>query len=235
MINIAIIEDEAAATEKLIGYLGELSEKCGEEFHTVTFENPLLFLAGYKPNYDLVLMDIELPGIDGMKASRKLRELDKDVALIFVTNMSQYAVEGYQVDAWDYIVKPVLYYDFALKLERAIERIKSRRDCRIQISVDDATKVISTRDLLFVEVANHSLIYHTTQGDFRSTGTLKSIEKKLPAEFAKCNNCYLVNLRYVTGFKGYTVTVGEHELQISHPKRKEFIRALNNYLGEMSS
>lgn len=232
MINIAIIEDEASATEKLLGYLGELSEKCGEEFHTVTFENPLLFLTGYKPNYDLVLMDIELPGIDGMKAARKLRELDKEVALIFVTNMSQYAVEGYQVDAWDYIVKPVLYYDFALKLERAIDRIKSRRDFSVRIPVDDGIKVVPARALLYVEVAGHSLVYHTTEGIFRTTGSLKAVEKKLPPEFVKCNNCYLVNLRHVTGLKGYTVTVGGDELQISHPKRKEFIRTLNNYLGE---
>ena len=232
MINIAIIEDETAATEKLLGYLDELSQKCGEEFHTVTFDNPLLFLTGYTPNYDLVLMDIELPGLDGMTASRKLRELDKEVALIFVTNMSQYAVEGYQVDARDYIVKPVPYYDFALKLERAIDRIKSRRGSSVRIQVDDAIKIVSTRDLLYVEVAGHSLVYHTTEGIYRSTGSLKAVEKTLPPEFVKCNNCYLVNLRYVTGLKSYTVTVGGDELQISHPKRKEFIRKLNNYLGE---
>ena len=200
MINIAIIEDETAATEKLLGYLDELSQKCGEEFHTVTFDNPLLFLTGY--------------------------------TLIFVTNMSQYAVEGYQVDAWDYIVKPVLYYDFALKLERAIDRIKSRRGSGVRIQVDDAIKIVSTRDLLYVEVAGHSLVYHTTEGIYRSTGSLKAVEKTLPPEFVKCNNCYLVNLRYVTGLKSYTVTVGGDELQISHPKRKEFIRKLNNYLGE---
>ncbi len=232
MINVAIIEDEAVATQKLTWFLEQFSRNTGEKFHVLTFENPLLFLNNYKPNYDLVLMDIGLPGIDGMKASRKLRELDKQVALIFVTNMSQYAVEGYQVDADDYIVKPIQYYDFAHKLTRTLKRIESRRGSFISITVDGAVKVIPTQDLYYVEVANHSLIYHTAEGNYRSTGSLKVIEKKLPADFVKCNHCYLVNLRHVTGFKGYTATVGGDELQISHPKRKDFIRALNNYLGE---
>lgn len=233
MLNIAIVEDEKKAADILLSYFATYKERTGEQFRAVVFENPILFLTNYSSNYDMVFMDIELPNMNGMEASRKLREIDKTVALIFVTNMSQYAVKGYEVGAFDYIVKPVTYYDFALKLERALESIRSRDMVKILVPVDDAVKCITALELVYVEVLDHKLIYHTTDGVYATTGSLKALEQKLlNADFAKCNNCYLVNLRYVTGLSGFTVTVNGEKLQVSHPRRKEFKRALNNYLGE---
>lgn len=233
MINVAVVEDENGAAELLLSYFNVFSENKGEKFHIVRFDNPVNFLTNYKPNFDLVLMDIDLPDINGMDTSRRLRKIDKTVTLIFVTNLAQFAVTGYEVDAFDYIVKPVSYYDFSFKLERALERIKSRKLTKIPITVDDAIKCITASEIKYVEVIGHKLIYHTTEGNFETTGSLKDLEQKLAnADFAKCNNCYLVNLCYITGLQGFTVTVAGDELQVSHPRRKEFKRALNDYLGE---
>lgn len=233
MINVAIVEDEKNAAELLAGYLETYTRERSVGFHTVCFDNPITFLSNYKSNFDLVLMDIEMPDMNGMDAARKMRELDRAVTLIFVTNMAQFAIKGYEVDAFDFVVKPVSYFDFALKLSRAVERIRSRSEVKIPIAVDDAVKYVTPNDLMYVEVIKHRVIYHTTEGALESYGTLKKIEPVLlSADFAKCNNCYLVNLRYVTGIKGFSVTVGGDELQISHPKKKEFVKALNDYLGE---
>lgn len=233
MINVAIVEDEKEAAEILLGYLDRYTKEKGAEFHPLCYENPIKFLANYTSNYDIVFMDIELPDLNGMETARKMREIDKTVALVFVTNMAQFAIKGYEVDAFDFIVKPVTYFDFALKLERAIDRMSGRTGVKIMVSVDDALKCITADEIKYVEIIKHRLIYHTTSGTFEAYGTLKKVAPALlSADFAKCNNCYLVNLRYVSGVKGYTVTVGGDELQISHPKKKEFIKALNNYLGE---
>lgn len=233
MINVAIVEDEKSESSLLAEYLTTYTKDHGVEFHTVIYENPITFLTGYKSNFDLVLMDIEMPDINGMETARKMREIDKTVTLIFVTNMAQFAIKGYEVDAFDFMVKPVSYFDFALKLGRAIERIRSRKEIKIPIAVEDSVKYVTPLELMYVEIIKHRLLYHTTEGVFETYGTMKKIEPTLlAADFAKCNNCYLVNLRYVTGIKGYAVTVGGDELQISHPKRREFVKALNDYLGE---
>lgn len=233
MINIAIVEDELKYQEILISYFDNYTSEKGQKFHIVCFKNPVDFLTGYKSNYDIVLMDIELPDFNGIEASRKLRQLDKTVTLIFVTNMAQFAVIGYEVNAFDYIVKPVSYFDFALKLERAVAKINSDNSVKINIPVNEAVMCINTTELKYIEVTGHSLIFHTVSGQYTATGKLKAYEQKLSESgFARCNNCYLVNLRYVTAIKGYTVTVDGEELLISHPKRKDFRRALNEYLGE---
>ena len=85
--------------------------------------------------------------------------------------------------------------------------------------------------LYYVEVAGHHLIWHTQDGNFENSGTLKAAESKLPAGFSRCNNCYLVNLRHVTGIDGYEVKVGEDTLAVSHARRKPFLHDLNEYLG----
>ena len=119
MYNIAIIEDERDAAQLIRSYLDEYSKSSGEQFTVYEFSNAVRFLENYTAKYDIVFMDIELPDMNGMEASRRLRMMDKDVILIFVTNMAQCAVSGYEVEAFSFIVKPATYNNFVMKLERA--------------------------------------------------------------------------------------------------------------------
>ena len=128
MINIAIVEDEKVASDLIYDYLLDYGKKSGEEFNVTVFKDPLALLDNYKPAYDLIFMDIMMPNMDGMQASHKLRELDSSVLLIFITNMGDYAVKGYDVGASAFIKKPVSYFDFEQKMNRAIYTIKSRDD-----------------------------------------------------------------------------------------------------------
>ena len=107
MYKFAIVEDNEAAAEKLAGFLERYANENNEVFEIIKFHDALDFLDGYRTVYDAVFMDIEMPGIDGMEAAHRLRRLDQKVILVFVTNMASYAVKGYEVNATDYIVKPV--------------------------------------------------------------------------------------------------------------------------------
>ncbi len=233
MINIAIVEDENAAADILSGYIAEYESTAGEDMRVVRFTNAIDFLSNYKANYDIVFMDIELPELDGMTASRKLRKLDRSTVLVFVTNMAQYAVKGYEVGALDYIVKPVGYYDFLMKLRRAINVVRSRDNRALSIVKAGGYVRLFVRDIKYVEVLGHKVRYHTADGGVTEEySTLSRVEEKLRNDhFAKLNNYCLVNLAYITYVHGFTVRVGDEEIAISHPKKKQFMQILNTWLA----
>lgn len=231
MYNIAIIEDERNAAQLIRSYLDEYSKSSGEQFTVYEFSNAVRFLENYTAKYDIVFMDIELPDMNGMEASRRLRMMDKDVILIFVTNMAQCAVSGYEVEAFSFIVKPATYNNFVMKLERALTRLKNSGDSAVYIRNKTFSKRVNTSDLKYVEIRSHNVIWHTVHGDINSTGTLKSIQAQLGSNFACCNQCYLVNLKFCSEVSGDCVKVGDETLHISRPKRAEFVRALNLYIN----
>lgn len=177
-------------------------------------------------------MDIELPDGDGMEVVRRLREKDKDVIVIFVTNMSQYAVKGYEVRAFDFIVKPVSYGNFSVKLTGALECFRQKRGKDIWISNKDGKTRLRTSRVKYVEVVQHMLIYHTLDGELKASGSLGQLQEELAEEpFALCNRCYFVNLRFVTAVRQFEVLLGGEKLQISRLKRNSFMVALNDFLA----
>lgn len=119
MVRIAIAEDDPAYRATLEEYLDRYRRENGLEAEVTTFSDGLALTEGYRPVYDLLLLDIEMPNLDGMSAAEKIRSSDPEVVIIFITNMAQYAIKGYQVDALDYVLKPVSYAAFAFKLKKA--------------------------------------------------------------------------------------------------------------------
>ena len=180
----------------------------------------------------LVLLDIQMPGMNGMEVARKIRETDENVVLVFITNMAQYAIEGYSVNALDFVLKPVNYDIFSLKLSRAISRVKMRKDEEIVLPLPNGMKRISVSKIYYVDIQNRILQYHTSEGDFKVRGTLQAAEEELcKYHFVKCNHWYLVNLKYVTEIQNNFVTVAGHVLEISRRNKNTFMNAVTNYIG----
>ena len=234
MVKIAIVEDDAKAAQLLASYLTRFSGEQGAAFEVAQYRDAVSFLEGYRSAFDVVFMDIELPHMNGMDAARRLRELDRQIVLVFVTNMAQYAVKGYEVDALDFIVKPVAYPDFVFKMKRVLSALKVNEEREITISLAKRGLCrVSSSKLLYVEVSGHKLRYHLADETLEAGGTLSKAEDELRAwGFLRCNSCYLVNPRHVEWVRGYAVKVGDDELQISHPKRKEFMKGLTEWLAK---
>lgn len=232
MINVAIVEDEKNASDLIISYIHKFETETDIKFNIVHFADPVGFLANYSSNYDIVFMDIELPELNGMDVAKKIRVIDKSVTLIFVTNMSQFAVNGYEVGAFDYIVKPVSYYNFILKLKRALGHIKMNEVKKIIISTEQGTVCLTSSQIKYVEVMNHDLIFHCFDKNYTAYGSLKKVEELLAGNhFVRCNNCYLVNLRYVIAVDGLSLSIDNETLRISHTKKTAFMKALADYFG----
>lgn len=177
-----------------------------------------------------------MPNMDGMQASHKLRELDSSVLLIFITNMGDYAVKGYDVGASAFIKKPVSYFDFEQKMNRAIYTIKSRDDKVLIISSGTTKFRILLRDLMYIEVSGHKCIYHTSSGIIEGRNTLSSLSKQLEIyDFMLCNSCFLINPTFIKNISGYTVKVGDDILEISRSKKKKFMMQFNNWIAKGGS
>ena len=231
-IRIAIIEDSEEASDLLMNYLMRYEKEKDCDFDVRRFCDATTFLGSYNHYFDLLFMDIELPDGNGMEVVAKLREKDKEVMVIFVTNMSQYAIKGYEVNAFDFVVKPVVYSVFSIKLTSAIENMRQKRGKNIWISNKDGKIRIHTSRLKYIEVVQHVLTFHTLDGDFKQSGSLKMFEEELADEpFSLCNRCYLVNLKFVSAVKQFDVYLGNERLQISRLKRNAFMKALNDYLA----
>ena len=232
MINVAIVEDTLKDAETLKDYTRRAVEMVNETCEITAFNNAVDFLDGYRGNFDIVFMEIELPDINGMDAAKKLRLLDESVVLIFVTNMAQFAVGGYAVDAMDFMVKPVSYENVCIKISRAIKKIEGKREEKLVLPGKSGVTVIMIPQIRYVEIMNHRLTFFTTQGDVAAVGSLSKIEEKLLRfNFSRCNNYSLVNLNFVTKVEDYTVWLGKEMLTVSRARKRPFLKDLADFLG----
>ena len=231
--RIAIVEDQDEEVERLSAYFDRYSKENDCSFLITRFESGDSFLARYQPFYDVVFMDIMMPGINGLETARELRKVDANVTLVFVTNMARFAIRGYEVEAFDFVVKPVTYQSFVIKLNRILVKLQNeQRDTYILLNLADGKKRISPARIKYLEVNGHKVIYHTTEGNYPVYGSMKSAEEQLnPSVFSRCNNRYLVNLNYVSAINGLSVEVDGETLQISRSRKNAFIKQLNEFLG----
>ena len=181
-------------------------------------------------------MDIMLPNLTGMEAAARMRKHNNTTVLIFVTSMVQFAIKSYEVDALDYIVKPVTYERLTMKLQKAIKVFEANSGGTVVISNAQELIKCSTHDILYIEVHGHKLCYHTINGSFSEYGSLNDLEKILNAyDFMRCNACYLVNPKYIKKVNNKELLVvlsNDETLKISQTKRKGFINQLTNWFGQ---
>ena len=235
MYHVAIVEDEASFSAQLQEFLNQYQKEHDITFKLSVFSDGAQILEQYQNIYDIILLDIEMPQVNGMQAAQEIRRMDTDVVLMFITNMASYAIHGYEVGAFDFVMKPVNYYTFAMKLTRAIKRVRRKEQKQILLTLSDGVKKFGIQQIYYVEVQNRMLHYYTNEGEYIVRGTMASVSQMLaPYPFAKCNHWYIVNLMHVTEVRKNTAIVGGYELEISRRCRSAFLKALTEYVGGSS-
>lgn len=233
MLKIAVVEDQQETRECLCRYIRQYTEEQGIRAEILPCNDGAVIAEGYQPGFDIIFMDVEMPQLGGFGAAEKIREVDQDAVLVFVTNMAQYAIRGYEVDALDYVLKPVDYYQFCTKLSRAIQRVQRKKGGQVALQLaGGGIQLLDTGEIQYLETRNRMLYYHTAKGEFAVRGSLQSAEKQLAAyHFVRCNQCYLVNLSYVCGIENDFALVGDARLEISRRQRASFLTAVASYVG----
>lgn len=233
-MKVAIVEDNKSYADQLARQLKKFQQEYHEVVNIVHFSNGLNFIEDYAADFDIVFMDIEMPLMDGMEAAKRLREKDRDVVIIFLTVMVQHALFGYEVEAAGFLIKPVEYETLVQCLRKALARRRRERNAAVIFSGKDGSARIAHRDIVYVESLNHWCAFHTAEGtEYRMLISMKKVEKMLEGSgFLRCNNSYLVNIAYVTGWNKSSVVAGGVALPISRGKRKEFLDELTKQFGE---
>lgn len=238
MLRIAVVEDDAEYARRLTQCLDRFSREHARPLVYDVFDDGAAIADGYRPIYDIILMDIEMPTLDGITTAQTIRRTDRDVAIIFVTSMAQYALKGYTVQARAYVLKPINYYGLAMELQGAIESVnRNRRQSGRALLLPSGGDMIRVplTDLLYLESRRHDLFVHTLDGTLRIRDSLKNLEAEIadPA-FVRAGVSYLVNLAHVTGVtatKEALVGPDRKRVPISRQRYKDFMAALSAYLG----
>ncbi len=232
MIRIAMVEDEEEYAKTIRRYCSRYNAEKHTDIDLVWHDNPVAFLEGYRGDCDVVFMDVVMPLMDGMTCARRLREMDGNVLLCFITSMAQYAIHGYEVGALDYVVKPIAYEEFAMKMDR-LGRLLERQGAKTYlINSRSAVRRIDLRDLYYVEVYSHSLLFHTAQGDIEAYGKLSALEEDERFQrFLRVTPSHLVNSAYISSVEEDTLTVHGTAIPISRRRKKECLERLAMIMG----
>lgn len=234
MIKIAIVEDEAMYAKQLEEFLHRYEEEKKEAFEITIYTDGDQIVNKYKSQYDIILMDVEMKFMDGMSAAEEIRKMDTEVVIIFITNMAQYAIRGYAVDALDYVLKPVSFFAFSQRLNRAIERMKKRETKVIMVNIKGGMVRINLANIYYIESQGHTLVLHTILGNYETSGKMKEMDEKLAnMNFCRGNKGYLINLQHVDRIQDDCAVVKGEKLVLSRSRRKDFMEALTRYWGEM--
>ena len=230
---IGIIDDEAQERQRLRGYLEQFGGECSCSFQIRKFPSGDHLLADYRPLYDILIFDIDMPGLSGMETARRVRATDPDVVILFVTNIAQYAINGYEVEAVDYIIKPIGYYDFTMKFRRALAKAEKRGGNSIMLDTVEGQKKVLIAELLYVEVLSHYLIFHTASEEFRVRGRMADCEQQLLGYgFCRVHKSYLINLRHLSGLRNGNseALLGSLAVPVSRSFRDALLQSYLRYL-----
>ena len=230
--RIAIVEDNPKDLKVLQEHIEHFSKTEKVQCAVTVYKDGIDLLSKYSADFDVLFIDIEMPLLNGMDAARKLREIDKDVCIMFVTNMAQYAVEGYEVNALDFMLKPVGYFNFARKLVKAFNYADMRREKEIIITREEGLVKLPVSKIFYIEKDKNYIVYHTGLGVYRIRGTMHEMEESLKGQgFGKCISGCLVNMKHIDKTTPTSVFIAGEEIPISRNQRKDFVNGLMSFFA----
>lgn len=233
MLQIGICDDETTSRETLAGYARQLIQLQGLNFRLLEYASAEQLLAApEKP--DVLLLDVQMGGMDGVTAAKTLREQGCESIIILVTNYIQYAIDGYEFNAFHFLKKPVEYERFCRVVGEALRLAHRRAHATLAVKCDDGLHQLTVREIAYCETDRGGVILHTPGGALHTRRGIAQLEQQLQAEdFFRCHTAYLVNLAAIERIGAADLTLKDGTvLPVSKHRKKEFREAVAVFWGK---
>lgn len=228
-MRIAICDDEARYIEDLKGKIQKLYNSLDIVIDGFLCGEDLLKSFRHKA-YDVIFLDIEMQGLDGITVARRLREVSDEVSIVFLTGHIEYAVKGYEVNALRYLTKPA----DEEKVREVIEHLFALRNKGklLWVKTTDGEQKIKLTDILFIESQNQNVVINTADESFSVRGNISDYEKKLAQDgFFRIHRSYLISLQKVMRIGSREVVMEDDtSLPVSRNKEAELKKMLFSYV-----
>lgn len=249
-ISIAICDDEKAIQQSLKQNVGKICADYGIACQIVCYDSGEKMLELNKTRMpDILFLDIQMPGHNGMEIAKELRRRHKDIILIFVTALPEYVYEAFDVNAFHYLVKPFSEKKLREILRRALQQLRNLAKIKEEQKKTEnrthhsetapailvkrgglSTKVLLS-DIIYAEVFNRKVMLHTTNGDIEYYGKLTDLSEQAGADFYRTHRAYLVNLKYVEKYNATTIWLEQGTALLSKKQFAGFVRQYMQYIN----
>lgn len=231
MIHIAICDDEKPMSDQIRAmasafFRGKNTEtailqfSCGEE------------LLGYSGEIDILFLDIRMKGLDGMETARKLRAEGFRGFLVFITVLRETVFQSFEVQAYDYLVKPVEEEGFKRTMERLYASMQNAGENSLLVQKGHESRLVSLDDIVFCEIIDRKIYLNLASSEVIDYyGRIEKLEEKLVGRFYRCHRSFLINLKYLKSYKNGTAYMeGGREVPVSRLRGKEFSGVILQYM-----
>ena len=234
VIRIAVCDDELSAVQSLENQINLFFTSRKIEYSVLTFFDGNVLLKNMSDNkedYDIIFLDIQMEKVNGMEIAKAIRDsVKKKVYIIFVTAFQDYVFDAFDVNAYHYLIKPVVQQKLFAVLGKIITEIVSSVNQFLVIHKTGIIDKIFFSKIMYCEVVNHRVFIYEQNKIHEYSGKIDDLEKELDKDFIRCHRSFIVNLKYVNSYKdGFVYMPSEEKVPVATRRQTEFMKALLIY------
>ncbi|MCI8717128.1 MAG: response regulator transcription factor [Lachnospiraceae bacterium] len=233
-IFMAVSDDESSVCDSISEYTKELAQRSGFIAVVDKFSSGSELLCDDWQKYKMIFLDIETEGKNGLETAEVLRKDGYQGEIVFISAIPEYCSRGYRYKAYRFLIKPISYDDFSFELKDAFAYLKKREELSKKLAGRTKKIIPAYQDIFFIEVMNHTILYHEEKKTIEKTGSMRELEKDyLPLGFCRIHQSYLINMEKISEFySGKVVLENKIILPVSRSREKQFMERYASFCME---